>query len=204
VKIHVKNQSRPIGSKGLRALSLRILDDGNLQQELRLSQSWIFDGEKVNSTVKVGEGSPFSGTQVDLVERKGLVPLDVLIRIPGCNRVFSPGSPVEAYVFGSEFSYEDFRFFVPPGEIASSPALFSTCWQVRYDSCIAKHFFDDGSPIPARSEWKVTAGRGKNRTVISSHIQDFAGVAMPKVMLARLNCSTFESTMCLGDVEVTR
>src|SRR5688572_29702255 len=107
--------------------------NGHTQEELVLHQIWVATEKGVESTVVVEPSCSLSGTQVHMLEKADEIELAVVVSIPGSRRSFSVGSPFETLVFGSEFTYEDFRFLLPPGEIEMLPNnIKSIRWTVNY------------------------------------------------------------------------
>ncbi len=127
----------------------------------------------------------FAGTQVRIRELIGVTELRVEIRILGSQRQFLVGSPWDSPVFGSEFTYDDFRFFLPPGTLCATENTAS-CWLATYPGIRAEHVLCDSYPVPETTQWYDENCNCPYRLVISTDFQHFpGGVVMPGIMSAR-------------------
>lgn len=204
--IYSRNHGRPIGNVGMRRLILAIATTGRVREELSLRQHWKVTGNVVMSRVVVEPPSPLAGTEVEIVETRKHRDLQICVRIPGSTRTFSPGPDVsEAFVFGSDFTYEDFRFFMPPGSLYKSESTLSSapCWQVRYNRCSVRHIFEEPLCMPSRHVWS-SDNTDLSRTVISSDFRDMTGIVMPGLMVSLRATGGYESRMSLREVEIER
>lgn len=196
------NIGRAVGRTGRRRLKLSIANEAAVQQLLFLSQHWTCQSNRVLSRVTIEQGSPLAGTHVDLVEMVGVTALEVAVQIPGSSRVFSPPFPFQTYIFGSEFAYEDFRFFLPPGSVQANGSSLELGWQVRYSDCVVTHYFNNSLPIPIKSVWSRLPSMQCFREIVVDDFQEFSGIVMPKVMRASQIGTKFVSCMTLEDISI--
>jgi hypothetical protein len=176
--------------------------NGRVQEDLILLQTWHVSTAQIDSTVVVSAGFTLSGTKVSIAEKFGETKLAIHVTIPGSQRFFSVGSPCSTFVFGSEFTFEDFRFFLPDGHNAYS--FRGSQWIVDYPTLQASHLLDEARALPLTTEW---TGRGDGqpvRTVTSTDFREISGVVMPGIMSARKTSERDgeQSSMLLGDVVI--
>lgn len=198
------NIQRSVGSIGSRRLKLRILSEETVQQELFLLQEWTCESNKVRSRVLIEQGSPLEGTSVEFLEEVGVKELHITVRIPGSERVFSPPVPFRTYIFGSEFTYEDFRFFLPPGWVQRDAINGDFGWHIPYANGFVSHLFDLNklSPLPITSVWCDLPSTQPTREVTYHYLREISGVAMPMEMRARQSGTSLVSIMTLESVNI--
>ena len=203
--MHEENIHRQIGAHGERSLVLRIQIGEKLQQEVALHQAWEVTLTSVTSVVAVQAGSPLAGTEVRIREQIGGADLSVEISVPGSRRTFTVGFPYNTAVFGSEFTYEDFRFFLAPGVAVTSDKGIEQ-WDVRYPGLRAEHRMHCDYPLPKDVIWFDDVATSPFRRVISTDFEEMhEKVVMPRCMRAeRLGVGSAgeNSVMLLGEVVI--
>jgi hypothetical protein len=202
--------ARPLATTGIRRARLTCATDGVVAVEHELVQAWRIIGRTCASLVCVGDDSPLAGTTVLLREEPfQLASLWLSVRTSALVRALEPFR-IEDHVLGSDFVYDDFRFWTP--RVLTEAARVETigargesrlvlhgsyAWR-RGEPVAVRAILDEASGLVVAATWTRAGATGPFRRFEASDLRSIGGVVTPGLMQVVHPQEGYESRMVLA------
>jgi Outer membrane lipoprotein-sorting protein len=207
-----RHAKRQFGRSGSRRVSLNVLTQGKSILTYLIDHIWEMDGQCCRSLMHLTQPAGIAGTSVLMVERPRMYEVDLWIKLNTSHRVLEVGrDKVLQHLLGTDFSYEDLRFWYPTDAVIVESATSverpgGSAWQfagkrLLPDSrCIRVEIEmrDDGELLATRQE--ILGDKGSDRIFRVASWQHFDGRFCPTEIAVARMAGSYVSKMNLHQV----
>lgn len=198
---------RPLGPDGIRDVCIRVITPSAPAIVYRVRNVWSIRDDSCRSLLVATAPKPLAGTGILLIERKGRDALDVWLRLRTAQREIRLGAArLDQPVLGTDFSYDDLRFWLPADGLEETAVDGSTAILRRTDGCHGYRTarwrdadalrIDRASGLLERAAWHSKSG-ALVREFHAEGVVQLDGVSMPRSIRVERPRERYRSEMHL-------